>query len=206
MRVAVHDLRQVARGKIRAVTSVSPVAPERLHVTRGTIAHGEIRAPTFRAIAPASDGDAGELRFELVGPSERDRALASGELRRQVGLELRAANTCNVIYVMWRIAPAPGLSVQIKHNPGMRRHGECGARGYHDVAAAEQVDLPPPQPGRLHALRAEIRGDELVAWVDGTAGWRGALPAIARDLAGPAGLRSDNVRLSRVQLLARPRR
>jgi hypothetical protein len=49
-------------------------------------------------------------------------------------------------------------------------------------------------------LRASIRGDELRAWIDDRLVWQGALPEAARELAGPAGLRTDNVRLDRLEL------
>src|SRR5580704_8779689 len=109
-----------------SMSEPEPVAPGRLRVTRGAIAQGEIRRPTVRAVAVDSDGESAELHFELVGASETDRVFASGGLRRQLGLKLRAANTCNVVYVMWRIAPAAGLSVQVKYNPGKRTHVACG--------------------------------------------------------------------------------
>jgi hypothetical protein len=184
---------------------LEPVAPGRLRVTRGAIAQGEIRRPTVRAVAVDSDGEAAELRFELVGTSETYRALASGGLRRQLGLKLRAADTCNVIYVMWRIAPAAALSVQVKYNPGKRSHVACGADGYHDVAPTSYVPVAPPSLGSMHALRAAIRKDELTAWIDDAVSWRGVLPDIAHAFSGPVGLRTDNVQLAGVQLLA-PRR
>jgi hypothetical protein len=179
-----------------------PIAHDRLCVTHGAIANDEIREPTVRAFAIGAGGDAGELTFKFSGASDADRALASGELRRQVGLKLRAADGCNLIYVMWRLEPKPGLTVQVKYNPGKHTNEECGAQGYLKVKPVEHARVPLLEVGSTHVLRAEIHGDELTAWVDGEIAWRGRLPDEARSLAGPAGLRSDNVRLEAVQLRA----
>jgi hypothetical protein len=183
-----------------ASIDLHPIAHDRLCVTHGAIANAEIRDPTVRAFAVGAGGDAAELAFKFAGASDADRTLASGELRRQVGLKLRAANGCNVIYVMWRLEPKPGIAVQVKYNPGKRTHEECGAEGYLKVKPSSHAHVPLLEVGSAHALRAEIRGDELVAWVDGEVAWRGRLPEEARELAGPAGLRSDNVRLEDLQL------
>jgi hypothetical protein len=53
--------------------------------------------------------------------------------------------------------------------------------------------VPALEVGATHTLRAEIHGDELTAWIDDEIAWRGTLPDSARDLVGPAGLRSDNL-------------
>jgi len=80
----------------------------RWRVTRGHVdvlsdGRARVREPKMRAVVDASDGDAAELRFTYLGASDGDARLASGELRRQVGLKLRAADGCNLLYVMWRI-------------------------------------------------------------------------------------------------------
>ena len=179
---------------------LEPVAPGRLCVTKGAIADAAIAEPTVRAVVPGSHGDAVQLTFTYGGRSARARALASGQLRRQVGLKLRAANGCNLVYVMWRLDPHPRLEVSVKYNPGMRTHAECGANGYIKVRPAHAAPPPGLAEGASHVLRAEIRGDALYAWIDGQLAWRGELPDEARALAGPAGLRTDNVHLPRIEL------
>ena len=65
-----------------------------LCVTAGTMGRdGErltIGEPTVRANMRDARYRAAELRFTYFGPGENDRALASGLLRRQIGLKLRA--------------------------------------------------------------------------------------------------------------------
>ncbi len=173
-----------------------------LRVTRGAIRDGAIRDAVVRAHAITGGGDGAELAFAFAGNVARPEPLASGELRRQLGLKLRAANTCNVIYVMWPVAGAR-LAVSVKRNPGARTHADCGARGYTDVAAAWAKPPPPLVIGARHVLVAELIGDELTAAIDGEMVWRGALPALARDLVGPIGLRTDNVMLDAIELAAR---
>jgi hypothetical protein len=179
---------------------VAPVG--QLCVTHGAIDNRAIVEPTVRAFAEDAGGDAAELAFTYRGDSQTGRALANGQLRRQVGLKLRAENGCNVVYVMWRLDPKPKLDVSVKSNPGKRTHEECGADGYIKVKPARAVAVPAFAPGEAHTLRAEILGDELTAWIDGRVAWHGMLPAEARALAGPAGLRSDNVMLDGVALSA----
>ena len=181
---------------------VAPVGE--LCVTKGAIANKSIAEPTVRAFAldAAATGDAAELAFTYRGDSQTGRALANGQLRRQVGLKLRAANSCNVVYVMWRLDPRPKLEISVKSNPGKRTHEECGANGYIKVRPQGALHVAAFEPGQAHTLRAEIVGDELTAWIDGRVAWHGILPSEARSLVGPAGLRSDNVALDHVALSA----
>lgn len=176
-----------------------------LVVTKGAIEARAITQPTVRAVATGG-GDAAQLAFTFLGASATSRALANGSLCRQLGLKLRAQDSCNVIYVMWRLDPSPELDVSVKHNPGMRSHAECGAAGYVMVQPSHLLGvLPVLVEGASHTLRAEIVGDELFAWVDGALIWQGRLPVQAALIAGPAGLRSDNVALANLELSA-PRR
>lgn len=176
------------------VVKLSPIAKEALCVTKGAAWIGErVTQPTMRAFAHETSGDAAALTFTYRGETEHVRALASGQERRQLGLKLRAANGCNLVYVMWRLDPKPKLDISVKYNPGMTTHKQCGASGYTKVAPVEHTAVPPLVAGETHTLRAEIAGDELTAWVDDQPAWRGTLPAHARELSGPAGLRSDNL-------------
>ncbi|HVZ36741.1 MAG TPA: hypothetical protein VG963_30145 [Polyangiaceae bacterium] len=157
-----------------------------------------VRAPTFRAWVGRESRSTVELDFAYLGPSESDAPLRSGELRRQIGLELRAQDSCNVLYVMWRIAPVPQLMVSLKNNPGQHQHDQCHDRGYTNLAPERSAALPPLRPGEQHVLGAALlpaakTSDlELEVKVDGVSVWRGVLPPAVKALAGPVGLRSDN--------------
>jgi hypothetical protein len=169
------------------------LAPSSLCVTKGELAGTRVEVPTFRASALGHGGDAVAIKFVVFGETAKKRALASGEERRQVGLKLRALDGCNLLYVAWRLDPKPGLEVSIKRNPGAHRHQECGARGYTKLKPARREKLPTLVEGVAYELRAEITGDAIVAWIDDRVVWRGTLPAEARDLSGPVGVRSDNL-------------
>ncbi len=177
--------------------AVSPVAADRLCVTKGAASIGAtVTEPTMRAVALGSSGDAASLTFVFRGDTATSRELASGESRRQLGLKLRAQDGCNLLYVMWRLDPKPSLAVSLKRNPGKRTHRECGANGYTRLKPTRDATLAPIPaltPGASHTLRAELAGNDLLAWIDDQLVWRGPLPPAARDLTGPAGLRSDNV-------------
>ena len=174
-----------------------------LCVTRGKASIGAVIVdPTTRATARGTAGDAAALEFVYRGDTEAVRELASGEARRQVGLKLRAANGCNLVYVMWRLDPAPKIDVSVKINPGARDHDDCGANGYTKVKPTKSWKVPVLAVGDKHTLRAAVSGDDLTAWVDEHVVWRGRLPASARTLAGPAGFRSDNLAFELVSFSA----
>lgn len=154
---------------------------------------GTITDPTMRAFARGAAGDAAALEFVYRGDTEIVRELASGGARRQLGLKLRAQNGCNLVYVMWRLDPKPRIEVSIKRNRGDVTHEDCGADGYTKLKARKSASVPVLAAGDKHTLRATISGDELTAWIDERVAWRGTLPRSARDLAGPVGIRSDNL-------------
>ena len=153
-----------------------------------------IEEPKVRAVARRPTGSIAELRFTYFGPSSREEPLSSGEMRRQIGLKLRAEDGCNLLYAMWRIAPKPGLVVSLKRNPGQHSSGDCGASGYTNLRPRRGSQAPPLEPGARHVLRAEQRGNQLIVFLDDAPAWEGELPPEARSLQGPSGLRSDNGR------------
>jgi hypothetical protein len=157
-----------------------------------------IATPSSRAVVATAAGSAAdqvaELRFRYLGPSQTSKPLASGELRRQIGLKLRAQDTCNLIYAMWHIEPDAGIAVSIKHNAGMNTHAQCGAGGYVNFKAPDRLELPPVRPGETHALRAALHGHELTVTADGKLAWQGALANELLPLDGPPGFRTDNAR------------
>jgi len=164
-----------------------------LCVSRGSVAIGATTdEPTTRATVRGAGGDAASIEFVYRGDTEVVRELASGSARRQLGLKLRAANGCNLVYVMWRLDPVPKIDVSVKVNPSGLDHADCGADGYTKVKPTKSWRLPVLAAGDRHTLRAAIAGDDLTAWIDERVVWRGRLPASARALIGPAGLRSDN--------------
>lgn len=154
------------------------------------------RSPTLRAWLGRSPRSAAELDFVYHGPTASDAPLASGELRRQIGLELRAQDSCNVLYVMWHISPEPGLVVSVKSNPGQTRHAECGARGYSFLQPITSDPPPLVEPGEPHVLAAAIRGRRLHVSTDGKETWVGELPVTVFQFDGPVGIRSDNAEFS----------
>lgn len=172
-------------------------------VTKGTLDGREVIDPTMRGYARGAGGDAAQLTFTYRGESHETRELAGGQARRQIGLKLRAQDSCNVVYVMWRLDPTPKIDVSVKLNPLAKTHEECGAGGYTKVKPYKKPAFVPAYSfGATYALRAEIVGNELSAWIDGKLYWQGRLPDAAKTLRGPAGIRSDNIRFHLVELAA----
>lgn len=182
-----------------ASTSAALVAiePRQLLVTSGSIAREgpkrfSIRSPVLRAELGRVPRASAELAFVYRGPTAEEAPLPSGEIGRQLGLELRARDTCNVVYVMWHIEPSPGLVVSVKSNPGQSQHSECRDRG-RSVLSPITSDLAPViEPGQPHVLAAEIRGQRLLVSTDGRESWVGELPVAAFEFDGPVGVRARN--------------
>jgi len=172
-----------------------------LAVTQGLISEelaGSLttRSGAVRAVAPnAASGDSAELRFAYRGPTKERTHLANGEVREQVGIKLRAEDSCNVVYIMWSIEPTQRLVVSVKRNPGKHDHDECGAHGYMQIAPDWSQEIPKVAVGDRHALTASIVNDRLYVLVDGSCVWEGALPADALSLKGTIGMRADNAQL-----------
>jgi len=166
-------------------------------VTSGVIRglpHERLRIdmPEVRAVLRRSTAPAAEIRFRYLGPTAATKPLASGEVRRQIGLKLRARDTCNVVYVMWHLEPAPRLAVSIKRNPSQRTHAECSDRGYVNIRPGRRAPVATVRVGSSHTLRAILHGEALAVWADGVLAWEGFLPATLLDFDGPVGLRTDN--------------
>jgi hypothetical protein len=177
------------------------VGLERLDVTAGAMTEtaawlrtrsGEMRATELDDGRHAA---AARLRFRLLGPSDEVVPLGSGLVRRQIGLKLRAADPCNLVYVMWRSAPESRIAIFVKRNPGQPTSAECGNRGYTDVATVPAADAA---DGAVHVLEARTRRRAngalaLTVLTDGVVWHRQVLAAeLVGGLEGPVGVRSDN--------------
>jgi len=187
----------VGVGVMAASSELEAVPASRLCVTEGALSATDdgrlaVHVPGMRGVVAGDTSRVAELAFAYTGASASTAALASGEVRRQIGLKLRAQDSCNLVYVMWRIAPTPGIVVQVKRNEGASTHEACGNRGY-DVIEVEDAAQPAPiRAGEAHTLRAELDGRRLRVLADGAVAWRGELPEAALAFDGPAGVRSDN--------------
>lgn len=146
----------------------------------------------MRGVAARAFARSAEMAFAYHGASRDVAPLASGELRRQIGLKLRAQDTCNVIYVMWHAEPTPGVFVSVKRNPGKSTHAECGAGGYLNLAPRARTQSPEMTRDGVHVMRADLDGRTLRVLADGVLVWEGDLPDAAFEFDGPAGVRADN--------------
>ena len=182
-----------------AQSTLSPVTRRDLCVTNGVIAETTsgtmlIESASSRAIVSNSDGRSAAIRFRYLGPSANAKPLASGELRRQIGLKLRSLNQCNLLYVMWHIEPDSNISVSTKQNPGQSTHAACDAHGYTTIRPMAVARRPKPGIGEWHELRATLKGSDLTLIADGAIAWQGTLPKTFDPVDGPSGLRTDNAR------------
>lgn len=184
----------------RGDSRMQPVSRAMLCVTEGSLddaSKGQlaVNVAKMRAYVNRPTAQTIEARLTYLGPTANEAPLASGEMRRQFGLKLRAQDPCNLLYVMWRIEPKAEIVVSVKENPGQRTSAECGNRGYHNIRSARKLQSPELAPGSSHSLRAELNDANLRVFVDGAIAWEGVLGLEALRLDGPVGIRSDNARV-----------
>jgi hypothetical protein len=178
---------------------LAPVGRSQLCITKGKIEiasgkHLEVTVPEMRAVLGELTPQHVEAHFTYLGPSADEKRLGSGELRRQLGLKLRAANGCNLVYAMWRIEPKSELVISVKSNPGMSTHAECGTHGYTNITAERSLPVPQLQKGSSHTMRAKMHESKLQVWVDQKLAWEGDVGQAAMAFDGPVGIRTDNGR------------
>lgn len=151
-----------------------------------------ITAPSVRMVDPLSTDQHIGIAFRYMAPTENIKPLASGELRRQIGLKLLAEDDCNLLYVMWHVQPDSAISVSIKHNTGAKTHAECHADGYETLTPLFKYAPPAIRAGEEHQLSAQLDGTQLSVFADAQLVWRGDIGEHIQGMRGHVGLRSDN--------------
>jgi hypothetical protein len=179
---------------------LAPVAKANLCVTEGALEAlpGQrlaVNVPKMRAYVNAYTQPVAEVRFTYLGSTGNEAPLASGEMRRQFGLKLRAQDACNLVYAMWRIEPESKLVVSVKSNPGQHTSAQCSNHGYQNIKPRRSSPVPTLSPGETHTLRAQMRGAEMEVFADNALVWEGPIGPEALAFDGPVGIRSDNARL-----------
>jgi hypothetical protein len=177
-----------------------PVSKASLCVTEGTIDQQpgqplSVNVSKMRAYVNAFTQPVAEARFTYLGSTPNESPLASGEMRRQFGLKLRAQDACNLVYAMWRIEPESKVVLSVKSNPGEHTSAQCGNRGYQNIKPRRSLPVPVLTPGSTHTLRAQMNGAEMEVFADDSLVWEGSVGTDALSFDGPIGLRSDNARL-----------
>jgi hypothetical protein len=206
------------------------VARGDLCVTEGAVADGSggailVTAPKMRAYLDRMTTQHVDAKFTYLGATDHTAPLASGDVRQQFGLKLRAADACNLVYVMWRIQPESKIVVSVKSNPGQHTSAECGNRGYTNLKPTHQIDAPIVRQGETHTLRAELgypkpdaehREDpkwlghttqqiELRVYADGELRWELKVEPNTLNFDGPVGMRSDNAKLQIALSVEKPK-
>lgn len=149
------------------------------------------------------------LKFQYQGESLNDKPLASGVIRRQIGMKLANANPCNLLYIMWEMEPVKRISVFLKSNPGQDTSSECGVNGYTRLDSDEQYDtsnLEYAEDHETHRLMAHLTplrnsydktvNDylhfQLNVFADFEQVFSKTIYNLPLEVRGPAGLRTDN--------------
>jgi hypothetical protein len=154
-----------------------------------------VNVPKMRAYVNAYTQPVAEVRFTYLGSTGNEAPLASGEMRRQFGLKLRAQDACNLVYAMWRIEPESKLVVSVKSNPGQHTSAQCSNHGYQNIKPRRSSPVSTLSPGETHTLRAQMSGAEMEVFADNALVWEGPIGPEALAFDGPVGIRSDNARL-----------
>jgi len=172
------------------------VSPSKFCPTEGNINRSaqfmRVESGAMRGVLSTDRSSSAEVDFTYRGPSKDTQPLADGEIRRQIGVKLRAQDSCNVVYAMWHIAPDQGINVLVKSNPGKSTHDQCHDGGYITPTATVNIPVSPIVVGVPRTLRADLVGQRLRVLADGKLAWEGTLPPAAAAFSGPPGVRSDN--------------
>lgn len=150
-------------------------------------------APTMRCeLIGVSTPGVVTLDWAYFGPSTEPGTLDSGILRRQIGLKLRSADPCNLLYVMREVDPEHRIFVQAKMNPGMKTSDECGSNGYINLG---DTPVDPAVLGKLSAtFRTVIGVEQLEVRENGKLMLSIAIDGPLSKLKGHYGVRSDSGR------------
>jgi hypothetical protein len=188
---------------------LTPISKANLCVTEGAIEElpGQrlaVNVPKMRAYVNAYTQPVVEVHFTYLGSTGNEARLASGEMRRQFGVKLRAQDACNLVYAMWRIEPESKLVVSVKSNPGEHTSAQCGNRGYQNIKPLRSTPVPALNSGETHTLRAQMNGNEMKVFADNSLVWEGTVGPDALSFDGPVGIRSDNARLQVALLTGQP--
>lgn len=155
-----------------------------------------VNVPKFRAHLHQKYPPTAKLSLRYLGETSILAPLSSGRVVGQIGLKLINKNTCNVLYVMWRIMPVEELYLAVKHNPDDTTHKECGANGYHGLSYTK---LSPfgisAKDGKTHELYATFSAKKqtVSVYIDDKLIEKKRIDSkLLAGLTGTIGLRSDN--------------
>jgi hypothetical protein len=162
-------------------------ASAQIKTTNGVIGYS-VETPTSRAEFLNTSGDKLELRIRYLGITDTKEYFADGTYQEQVGMKLRSMDGCNVIYVMRRINPNPGIVVSIKSNPGIV--STCGDKGY---TVLKSVAYPVPKVGDTFTMSATIIDKNIVVKMNGISVITATLPIVTK---GNSGIRTDNTKIT----------
>ncbi len=184
----------------------TPVHLRALDVTEGSISStgpgGALHTADSAMRAEVLDGGrharSARIWFRYLGESTTTVPLGSGLVRRQIGLKLRSADPCNLLYVMWHAYPDDAIQVQVKRNPGQSTSAECGNRGYTTITTIPLSSGNGLDDHSPHRLQVETRRNANGALTMAILHDGSPLPklhvsaALSTGLRGPIGVRSDN--------------
>ncbi|MEZ0391398.1 MAG: Ig domain-containing protein [Pseudobdellovibrionaceae bacterium] len=148
----------------------------------------EVTTATSRSVVTTPTEQKIRIDFTYLAPINDPAANPNGH--RQIGLKLRAANSCNVLYVMWPVAGGP-LKVTLKRNDGMKNHSECGPEGYTNLTPSLSKTVSALQIGRKYRLQAEYENETLNVYASGVKAWSGMIENQDIPFQGPVGVRTD---------------
>lgn len=165
------------------------------HLTRTADNHLMVDAKEFRATLTYPTQQHVTVHFKYLGPTNSVSYLQNGELRHQLGIKMRAQDICNLGYAMWNF-DLQKIVVSVKKNPGLRTSEECKDSGYHFDMKPGTVKAPNSvRPNEWHTLTVELIDKHLKVIADSDLVWEGEMLEDVRNIDGPVGIRSDNVRV-----------
>jgi hypothetical protein len=124
-------------------------------------------------------------------------------MRRQIGIKLRAQDTCNIAGANWHIETDARVAVAVKRNGGRHTNAQRSAQGYLNMKPMRDRNAPAIGQDEWHELKAVLSDSSLPFWTNGQVAWDGSVAAPLALIEGPVGPRSDHGRFE-LEFLADP--
>lgn len=163
-------------------------------------------SPQTRGTIELNQKDALQLCFKIKKNQQQVSLLASGRERRQVGIKLKAQDSCNTLYVMWHFFPRFEMVISEKINSSQHVHQQCGNKGYHVLKRLPLEHLTnsilPPlnelnDADRFYLLQARLdpHSQHLSVYLNYQLLWTGPVHQQWGHISAPVGLRTDNMQI-----------
>lgn len=169
-------------------TGIRKLFPQTFGIETDANSRSEVLTSLSRAVVTGNADQKVKVNFTTVGFV--DDPVNNPNNHKQMALKLKAANSCNVLYVIWDADGGP-IVVANKRNDGIV--DTCGPKGYSVIVPSASSPVPALVVGSSHTLQADYVDPVLNVYADGNLVWNGTIGKNLVPYSGPVGLRTDGM-------------